>query len=868
MTSSRPHRWNWFLIEIYLLLLLVSFWLRAVKMPAPLPADLKAVELKAVAGGELLPSPVRLAYREQPAKATTSHQPLVLLHGSPGQNRDFSALTVHLEGKHRLLVPDLPGFGHSTRDIPDYSMRAHARYVLQMLDRLGLERVHILGFSMGGGVALNLAELAPARVASLTLLSATGVQEMELLGDYYLNRAVHGFQLAGLWLLREATPHFGLLDDAVLSVAYARNFFDSDQRPLRKVLERYEGPTLILHGWDDRLVPVQAALEHHRLVPQSELEVFDEDHFAVFARPAELASRLATFLERVEDGQAVTRATADPRRVAQSRLPFNPSDVPEALGVAALVLLLLLAVSTFASEDLTCIAAGMMIAQGRISFLLGTFACFLGIYVGDLMLFAAGRILGRPALKRAPLKWFIQGGDVERSSAWFGRQGMKVVLASRFLPGSRLPAYFAAGLLKTHFWKFALYFFLAAAAWTPALVGISAGLGGEVIRSALLQGQRFSWRLAAAGIVVLLATRLLSSLASYRGRRMLVSTWRRIVRWEFWPPWVFYVPVVAYIAWLALKHRSVTLFTAVNPAMPASGFIGESKSEILQGLRGAGKFVARWTILDASASLAPRLAVARAFMAENGLSFPVVLKPDAGQRGYGVAIVRSESELEGYLSRLVEKTILQEYAPGLEFGVFYYRYPHEIAGHILSITEKCFPVVQGNGKDTLERLILRDRRAVCMARFYLSKQAVRLWDVPKAGEAIPLVELGTHCRGAVFLDGTWVKTPALEDIIDQISRSYRGFYFGRFDIRTPSAEDFRRGENFKIVELNGVTSEVTHIYDPKTSLVAAYKALFNQWRIAFEIGGQNRRRSVQPAGLRTLATLLLEFKRRPRPQMS
>jgi pimeloyl-ACP methyl ester carboxylesterase len=85
-----------------------------------------------------------------------------------------------------------------------------------MLDKLNLDRVHIVGFSMGGGVALNIADLAPSRVASLTMLSAIGVQEMELFGDYRLNHLLHGIQLAGLSPLSNGVPHMGLLDDVAL----------------------------------------------------------------------------------------------------------------------------------------------------------------------------------------------------------------------------------------------------------------------------------------------------------------------------------------------------------------------------------------------------------------------------------------------------------------------------------------------------------------------------------------------------------------------------------------------------------------------------------------------------------------------------
>jgi hypothetical protein len=77
--------------------------------------------------------------------------------------------------------------------------------------------------------------------------------------------------------------------------------------------------------------------------------------------------------------------------------------------------------------------------------------------------------------------------------------------------------------------------------------------------------------------------------------------------------------------------------------------------------------------------------------------------------------------------------------------------------------------------------------------------------------------------------------------------------------------DFKAGRNFKIVELNGVTSEATHIYDPRNSLIDAYRVLFEQWRIAFEIGAKNRERGVRPSTLRELFRMLTDFRNRPSP---
>jgi hypothetical protein len=68
------------------------------------------------------------------------------------------------------------------------------------------------------------------------------------------------------------------------------------------------------------------------------------------------------------------------------------------------------------------------------------------------------------------------------------------------------------------------------------------------------------------------------------------------------------------------------------------------------------------------------------------------------------------------------------------------------------------------------------------------------------------------------------------------------------------------GRNLKIVELNGVTSEATHIYDPKLSLFDAYRVLFQQWRIAFEIGDINRARGTRPASVTDLFRATLEYR--------
>jgi pimeloyl-ACP methyl ester carboxylesterase/membrane protein DedA with SNARE-associated domain len=789
---------------------------------------------------------ISIAYREF-GRPTRTEAPVptsyvVLLHGSPGSSSDFLTLGPALANRFRVLAPDLPGFGDSTRSLSNYSIRAHAGQVLELLDNLAIESTHVVGFSMGGGVALEMARQDPQRLRSLTLLSSIGVQELELLGDYRLNHAVHGLQLAAIWALQEGFPHFGLLDRFPLDVAYARNFFDSDQRPLRTVLERLDLPTLIIHGENDVLVPATAAREHHRLVPQSELLILNESHFMVFGQGNMLARPISDFITRVEAGEALTGQRASAERIEAASLPFDASALPQASGLALVVLMLLLAVATFASEDLASIGTGLLVAQGRVGFFAGAAACFLGILVGDIAIYLAGRFLGKPWLGRAPLQWLVSPNAVEKSRQWFARKGPSVIFASRFLPGTRVATYFVS------------YLGSAVALWVPLIVGCSSMLGTRVFDLFDIFSNLALPGIVSLAIVGWLLFRSARTLFTRDGRRRLVGRWLRLRHWEFWPPWAFYPPVVLRVIWLGVCHRNLTLFTAANPAIPASGFIGESKTGILTGLQSPA--VARHRVVPASLPVDERLRAVRYFMHDYGLDFPIVLKPDVGQRGSGVAIARTDEEIGRTLKNESRDLIVQEFVGGVELGVFYYRLPGEKRGRIFSITEKHLPEIVGNGSSTVEELILNDDRAVAMAAVYVDRLASELDGVPEHGERIRLVEVGTHCRGAVFVDGIHLKTAELEAAVDEISQSYEGFFFGRYDLKAPDHDAFRRGEQIRVVELNGVTSEATHIYDPDNSLFDAYRTLFRQWDLAFEIGAKNAANGAPVTPARELLRML------------
>ncbi|MEZ5356123.1 MAG: hypothetical protein R2762_26100 [Bryobacteraceae bacterium] len=322
-------------------------------------------------------------------------------------------------------------------------------------------------------------------------------------------------------------------------------------------------------------------------------------------------------------------------------------------------------------------------------------------------------------------------------------------------------------------------------------------------------------------------------------RVFLKSRWgklQRLWRWEFWPVWLAYLPLVPYLVWLAIRQRSATVFMLANPGIPGGGLTGESKSAILRHLDHGDGVVPAFAVVPAGDACPPA-----------SVQFPVVLKPDRGERGRGVRILRNTHELQAALeqTRDVDR-ILQQYAGGLEFGLFYIRHPHQPRGCVVSIVEKTFPSVTGDGLASIGELVLRDSRAVCLYDTYRRECARDFDTVPAEGESVPLVEIGSHCRGAVFVDRRSLVTPQLEAAVDRIARRHPGFHLGRFDVRAESELHLQQGR-FRVLELNGVAAEPGHIYDPSVSLPDAYRALARQWAAAFAIGAWYRAWPQVPA---------------------
>ncbi len=507
---------------------------------------------------------------------------------------------------------------------------------------------------------------------------------------------------------------------------------------------------------------------------------------------------------------------------------------------------LTLGLLTFVQEDLPTVSAALLAAAGHLSWQASFLGVFLGIWLGDALLYLLARGFGRPLLQHSWAKRFFDPLTVAKSEQWFAVRGTWLLLSSRFVPGTRLPTYLAAGFLRLPFGRFLWTTGIAVAVWTVTIFLFARAFGSELLH----------WlkRWDSGGLAILLLVtvlvftiRLLGKLSQVNVRRRFRSAFGRCTRWEFWPSWLFYLPVALNYVRLAIRYRCITLPTAANPGIFSGGFVGESKIATLRDLHSTSPEFTAEACLLAGVTPSQRLLSLESLRQQHQLDYPYILKPDVGQRGVGVKLIRSPEQAAVYLQETTTPLVLQRYAPGpQEIGVFYYRFPHEARGHIFAITEKIFPTITGDGQRTIEELVWLDERARFVASKYLGRLEERRSEVLPVGKTLKLVEAGNHAQGCIFRDGAHLWSEELERRIDDISQRINGFFIGRYDIRFATTDDLRAGHGFQIIELNGAASEATSIYDSRNSLLAAYRTLFRQWALVFAIGAANRQRGCPP----------------------
>ena len=328
----------------------------------------------------------------------------------------------------------------------------------------------------------------------------------------------------------------------------------------------------------------------------------------------------------------------------------------------------------------------------------------------------------------------------------------------------------------------------------------------------------------------------------------------KIFNYEYWAWWFFYIPLFPYWLWLSLKAHSFTFFTSANPGIEAGGFFGESKIDILKLIN--QKYKPKTIFIPAGHSLEH----IEENLKEQGINFPLIAKPNVGERGFNVQKINTIDELKNYIHTTdYSDFIIQEFVDfETELGILYYRMPDETNGKVSSVTLKEFLKVIGNGETSIHNLIQQNTRARFQLKRLKEKMGDDIWRIPQDGEEINLGVIGNHCLGTKFLNGNYLINDKLNKVFDEIALSIEGFYYGRFDLKVKSIEDLYKGENIKIMELNGVSSDPTHIFDPDFTLVNAYRDLAAHWKIIYEISKVNCKNGTKPVSVKELLKKMKE----------
>jgi hypothetical protein len=292
----------------------------------------------------------------------------------------------------------------------------------------------------------------------------------------------------------------------------------------------------------------------------------------------------------------------------------------------------------------------------------------------------------------------------------------------------------------------------------------------------------------------------------------------KLIQWEFWPYPVIYSGIFLYYTYLAVRFRHPAWFSAVNPIIPYGGLFGYSKSDVLDMLPQSK--VPQFIKLEYPYS------ELRFKIDKSGLEFPLILKPDVGERGVGVELCDNFQQLEAYLKQRQYPQILQEYANHTEeYGIFCMREDEGKTFKVISITSKKFLSVVGDGIQNVRALLESDLRK----RRYINQiPSDILLSIPEKNVEWPIQPIGNHNRGTTFLDMRHLQSMPLEQVMSETLENIEGFRMGRLDVRCHSWADLLKGQ-FTIIELNGAASEPTHIYQPGFSFNEAQKTLFRQW---------------------------------------
>lgn len=289
---------------------------------------------------------------------------------------------------------------------------------------------------------------------------------------------------------------------------------------------------------------------------------------------------------------------------------------------------------------------------------------------------------------------------------------------------------------------------------------------------------------------------------------------------------------MAHYLWYSAKHRSLTFFSAANPAIPFGGMLDESKEAIDRII--PPQYRPTTVLYDPSMSLTAQLTAAH-------LNYPIIIKPDIGLKGHHVYNIKNSTEAQGLIGTLDmgRRWLLQEYIDyEREYALLVARWPDSDKIEILSLIEKKYPTVVGDGISTLKDLILEHPHPYLCKPTVLKRWEAKSASIPESGTSIIIDNIGNYSRGATFHS---LMDCISADFCKECSNYLQGFnqlYFYRMDLKADDQRALASG-HFKIVEVNGTKSEPLHIYDKRHTFWQNARHIKRHWQIMSEISRFN-----------------------------
>ena len=315
----------------------------------------------------------------------------------------------------------------------------------------------------------------------------------------------------------------------------------------------------------------------------------------------------------------------------------------------------------------------------------------------------------------------------------------------------------------------------------------------------------------------------------------------KILHWEHWPLLMFYIPNIPYAFVHGIVARNLVFYTAVNPGIRNSGIGSESKYKTLKLL--PEDYIPKSVLHEESSEIGNTLELLK----KEGISYPMIVKPDVGFRGLLVKKIENENDLISYLEKYPVSIIIQEFLTHTnECGIFYYRHPDQEKGTVTSITLKEFLTIIGDGISTIKELVASDERAFLYYELIKDDPLIDWEMVPESGKHIKLSSIGNHSKGTRFINGNHLINDELIASMNALNHQVDGWYYGRLDVKYNTLEELNQGQ-FKILELNGILAEPTHIYDAtKMNYWKALKTIRTHWKQLYKIAMYNHKHQNVP----------------------